>query len=63
MEEQDQQIEKTEAEHKHAIDRRDTLKVSQCKNHIFRKLTENEVACIQCPTVLIVNNTKDYVKE
>lgn len=26
-----------------------------CDKHIWKKLSENEVACIMCPTVWIVN--------
>lgn len=27
---------------------------TQCKEHVFRKLSENEVACTRCDTALIV---------
>lgn len=41
-------------------------RVTQCKKdqHRFRKLTENEVACTICPTVLIVDpdKLKDFIK-
>lgn len=29
--------------------------VSQCKDHTWKKLSENEVYCTKCPTALIVN--------
>lgn len=28
---------------------------TMCTKHVFRKLSENEVYCTQCPTVLLVN--------
>jgi len=28
---------------------------TMCKEHTFKKLSENEVYCIHCPTALIVN--------
>lgn len=29
--------------------------ISQCEHHSFRKLSENEIVCVKCPTILIVN--------
>lgn len=34
----------------------------QCQNHVFRKHSENEVACTLCPTVLTVEDVNEYLK-
>lgn len=35
--------------------------ITQCENHSWIKLNDNEVKCTKCPTVLIVSS--EYLKE
>jgi hypothetical protein len=37
--------------------------VSQCKNHKWRKLNDNELECVNCPTVIVVgiDNIEKYL--
>jgi len=57
-----EQEKQAEEEHKHSVDRVTLQKVTQCKEHKWRKLTETEIACTVCPTVNIVDVTDNYVK-
>ena len=36
-------------------------KKTQCKEHEWKQISPNEIACDICGTVLIVKNIKDYV--
>lgn len=36
-------------------------KKTQCKEHKWKQISDNEIACDICGTVLIVKNVKDYV--
>jgi hypothetical protein len=35
--------------------------ITQCKEHSWVKHSENELKCTKCPTVIIVDNIKNYV--
>lgn len=35
--------------------------VTQCKVHKWRKLTETDLECVNCPTVVKVNNIKQHL--
>lgn len=53
---------KAEMEQKHFVDRATLNKVTQCREHSWRKLTDTEIACTICPTVNIVDSADNYVK-
>jgi len=35
--------------------------VTQCVKHVWRKLDDQNIECVNCPTAIIVNNSDNFI--